>query len=143
MSYEYEYARPSVSVDVVVFREFTSKHHVLLIQRKKEPFANCWALPGGFMNMNETVETAAKRELQEETGLVADRVEQLHAFSKVKRDPRGRVVSIAFYAEVPSNQQPIAADDAKKAKWFPLLELPDLAFDHDEMIQMAIARIDR
>ena len=140
MAYQYEYPRPAVSVDMVVFRKLNATLNVLLIQRKKEPFADCWALPGGFMDRDETLESAARRELQEETGLVADEIKQIHTFSAVNRDPRGRVVSVAFLAEVDSTQKAVAADDAKNAVWFPLEDLPSLAFDHDQMIQAALDR---
>jgi 8-oxo-dGTP diphosphatase len=96
-----------------------------------------WALPGGFMEMDEDAETAAKRELYEETGIVADHVEQCGAFTDVDRDPRDRVVTIAYYTII-EKVEPTAADDARKAEWFPIDSLPPLAFDHDKILQAAL-----
>ena len=111
---------------------------MLLIQRKNEPHKNSWALPGGFLDMGETLEQAAARELKEETGLKLKSLRQLGVFSKVDRDPRTRVISVAFYAELVAGQTAIAADDAQDVGWFDLNKLPKLAFDHDEMIKLAL-----
>ena len=121
---------------VVVTREAEPK--VLLIQRGSEPFKGRWAFPGGFMNMDETTEQCAIRELEEETGLRVSEMKQIGAYSKVDRDPRGRTVTVAYLAIV---DEPIAVtgqDDAAKAEWWPLSSLPDLAFDHDDIMQDAI-----
>ena len=135
----YKYPRPSVTADCVVMtREAEPK--VLLIERGDEPFKGCWAFPGGFMNMDETTEQCAIRELEEETGLRVSEVHQIGAYSKVDRDPRGRTVSVAYLAIV---EKPIAVtgqDDAAKAEWWPLSDLPELAFDHDEIVQDAVKK---
>lgn len=138
MPFEYEYPRPAVSVDIVAIREKEGRRELLLIQRKNEPYMNCWALPGGFLDMGETLEQAAERELKEETGLEINSLRQLGAFSKVDRDPRTRVISVAYFAELTSGQTAIAADDAQDVGWFDLEKLPELGFDHDEMIKLAL-----
>ena len=126
MAFEYEYPRPAVSVDIVAIRENEGRRELLLIQRKNEPYMNCWALPGGFLDMGETLEQAAERELKEETGLEIKSLRQLGAFSKVDRDPRTRVISVAYFAELTSGQTAIAADDAQDVGWFDLEKLPEL-----------------
>jgi 8-oxo-dGTP diphosphatase len=138
--YEYDYPRPAVSVDVVVLRASNGGDEILLIQRGREPFAGLWALPGGFLDMDETLEEAARRELREETGCEVDRVVQVGAFSEVDRDPRGRVISVGFLAELDGGNSGnvIAGDDAVQAEWFPSDRLPKLAFDHDQIIRMAL-----
>lgn len=147
MKYQYEYPRPAVAVDLVVFqmeRKRRMKGHsrkLLLILRKNEPFADQWALPGGFLDEGETLEQAAERELMEETGVTCNCLKQLGAWSKVNRDPRTRVISVSFLAEIAADQNPVAADDAKDARWFAINDLPKLAFDHDEMIECAIESI--
>lgn len=140
MSFTYEYPRPAVATEAIVFREINGEKCLLLIERKFDPYANCWAFPGGFLDMDETLETCAKRELHEETGLNATSVEQLQAFSRVDRDPRHRVISVAFIVTVDDSEVAVAGDDAKNTKWFPVDELPPLAFDHDEMIAIALKR---
>ncbi len=136
-SYTYEYARPALTADCVVFCHGAEALEVLLIERRFEPFKGCWALPGGFMMMDEDAETAAKRELLEETGVRVDKVEQCGAFTDVDRDPRDRVVTIAYRALLDKTEA-VAADDAQKAEWFPVDALPPLAFDHDRIIQSAL-----
>ena len=137
MEYTYKYPRPAVTADcIVITREATPK--VLLIQRGIDPYKGCWAFPGGFMNMDETTEQCAIRELEEETGLRVLDVHQIGAYSKVDRDPRGRTITVAYLAIV---DKPIAVtgqDDAAKAEWFPLSALPELAFDHADIMQDAI-----
>ena len=137
MVYTYKYPRPAVTADcIVVTREVEPK--VLLIQRGDEPFKGAWAFPGGFMNMDETTEQCAIRELEEETGLRVSAIHQIGAYSKVDRDPRGRTVTVAYLAII---DKPIAVtgqDDAANAEWWPLANLPNLAFDHYEIIQDAI-----
>lgn len=137
MAYTYEYPRPSVTADcVVISKEDTPQ--VLLIQRGFEPFKGCWAIPGGFMNMDETTEQCAIRELEEETGLKISDVQQIGAFSKVDRDPRGRTVTVAYLTLVDAPLEVKGLDDAAKAQWFPLTALPSLAFDHADILRDAI-----
>ena len=137
MAYTYEYPRPSVTADcVVITKEDTPQ--VLLIQRGFEPFKGCWALPGGLMNMDETTEQCAIRELEEETGLKISDVRQIGAFSKIDRDPRGRTITVAYLAIVDAPLEVKGLDDAAKAQWFLLSALPPLAFDHADILREAI-----
>ena len=137
MSYTYQYPRPAVTADCAVFtREAETK--VLLIQRGNDPFKGKWAFPGGFMNMDETTEQCAIRELKEETGLGISQVNQIGVYSKVDRDPRGRTLSVAYLAIVDKPYEVKGQDDAAKAEWFLLKDLPELAFDHDEIMTDAI-----
>ena len=137
MSFTYKYPRPAITADcVVITREAEPK--VLLIQRGDEPFRGCWAFPGGFMNMDETTEQCAIRELEEETGLVVSTLQQIGAYSKVDRDPRGRTVTVAYLARIDAPLAVIGQDDADKAEWFPLSALPPLAFDHEDIMRDAI-----
>lgn len=138
MSYTYKYPRPAVTTDCVVFTQ-EEEPKVLLIQRGNEPYKGCWAFPGGFMNMEETAEECAVRELKEETGLTVNQIQQIGAYSKVDRDPRGRTISIAYLAIVDAPTAVSGMDDAAKAAWFPLSSLPDLAFDHQDIMTDAIA----
>ena len=162
MAYTYKYPRPAVTADCIVITKeaepkAASKQEqrdacidtaereqaratpkVLLIQRGFDPYKGCWAFPGGFMNMDETTEQCAIRELEEETGLKVTNIHQIGAYSKVDRDPRGRTITVAYLAIV---DEPIAVtgqDDAAKAEWFPLSALPELAFDHADIMQDAI-----
>ncbi|MDB6076326.1 MAG: hydrolase [Akkermansiaceae bacterium] len=142
MSFTYEYPRPSLTVDCVVFGFDGNGLQVLLIRRGLVPFLGCWALPGGFVLMDEDLETAARRELQEETSLREVFLEQLQTFGAPGRDPRGRVVSVAYFALVRPDQHPAKSDtDASEAAWFPVGKLPELAFDHDEILRAAQARL--
>ena len=137
MAYTYKYPRPAVTGDcIVITKEANAK--VLLIQRGDEPYKGCWAFPGGFMNMDETTEQCAIRELEEETGLKVNEVHQIGAYSKVNRDPRGRTVTVAYLAVIDKPISVVGQDDAAKAEWWPLSALPQLAFDHDEIIKDAI-----
>ena len=135
--FAYDYARPALTVDLaVVTRE--AKPRVLLIQRKKDPFAGTWALPGGFVDENEKLADAARRELLEEAGVAVDDLEQHYTAGDPGRDPRGWTVSVVYLARVQPNElKPIAADDAEAVAWFPLEKLPKLAFDH----AMILARV--
>ena len=138
--YTYEYPRAAVTADAVIFRYEQEVLNVLLIERANEPFKGCWALPGGFMDMDEDAMTCAIRELKEETGLVVESMEQVAAFSDVDRDPRGRTVSITYSAVVTCSEVQ-AADDAAQVRWFPVDALPPLAFDHARILKEAIARL--
>lgn len=137
MGYTYEYPRPAVTADVVAITK-EAEPKVLLIQRGFAPFKGCWAFPGGFMNMDETTEQCAIRELEEETGLALSTMTQIGAYSKVDRDPRGRTITVAYLAVVDKPLDVIAQDDAAKARWFPIKELPPLAFDHADIMADAI-----
>jgi len=137
MSYTYKYPRPAVTADVVAITK-EEEPKVLLIQRGFEPYKGCWALPGGFMEMDETTEECAIRELEEETGLKLDSMVQVGAYSKVDRDPRGRTITIAYLSIVDKPLIVIAQDDAAQAEWFPISTLPPLAFDHEEIMADAI-----
>lgn len=141
MSYTYEYPRPALTADAVVIAGKGSASKILLIQRGRPPFEGMWALPGGFVDMDEDVDDAVKRELKEETGLELDGFEQLKVFGKVGRDPRHRTVTVAYFCRV---DEPLAVrgmDDAAQADWFELSQLPPLAFDHHDIIACAIDRL--
>ena len=138
MAYTYKYPRPAVTADCVVITDEVEPK-VLLIQRGDQPFKGGWAFPGGFMNMDETTEQCAVRELEEETGLRLSKIQQIGAYSKVDRDPRGRTITVAYLAIVDTPIAVTGQDDAAKAEWWPLSSLPILAFDHDEIISDAIA----
>ena len=138
MAYTYKYPRPAVTADCVVITK-ESEPKVLLIQRGADPFKGTWAFPGGFMNMDETTEQCAIRELEEETGLKVATVHQIGAYSKVDRDPRGRTITVAYLAIIDTPQDVIGNDDAAKAEWFTITDLPTLAFDHEEIIKDAFA----
>lgn len=143
MSYIYKYPRPAVTADSVVFTWSAGKIAVLLIARKNPPYRGAWALPGGFMEMDETAEACALRELKEETGLQVPFLRQIGAFSAVDRDPRERTVTVAFYTFVDKQGIPVmAGDDADCVAWFALNDLPVLAFDHHEIIAVAADRFD-
>jgi 8-oxo-dGTP diphosphatase len=143
MPYTYEYPRPALTVDCVIFGyDGRNQLKVLLIQRAKDPFKDQWALPGGFVDMDEDLEKAALRELEEETGVRDVFIEQLYTFGNPGRDPRGRVVSVAYYALVNLEKHPVkAASDARNVEWFEINSLPQLAFDHDDIIIIAIKRL--
>jgi len=138
MEYTYKYPRPAVTADCVVITKETEPK-VLLIQRGIDPYKGCWAFPGGFMNMDETTEECAIREQEEETGLKVAKVHQIGAYSKVDRDPRGRTIIVAYLAIIDAPVEVAGQDDAAKAEWFPLSDLPHLAFDHYDIMQDAIA----
>ena len=136
-TYTYEYPRPAVTTDCVIFGFDSEGLSVLLVERGIEPYKGCWAFPGGFMQMDEDAQTGAKRELKEETGLEADYIEQFGTFTEVNRDPRGRVVTIAYFALVKKTEVK-GADAAAQAKWFPIDAIPPLAFDHDRILRVAL-----
>lgn len=138
MEYSYKYPRPAVTADCVVMtREAVPQ--VLLIERGAEPFKGDWAFPGGFLNMDETTEQCAIRELEEETRLKVFDIHQIGAYSKVDRDPRGRTITVAYLALVDAPIAVTGQDDAAKARWFPIDALPPLAFDHDDIMNDAKA----
>lgn len=143
MSYTYEYPRPALTADAVVIALQGGKPSVLLIQRARPPFEGMWALPGGFVDMDEDVDDAAKRELQEETGLQLDGLEQLRVFGKVGRDPRHRTVTVAYYCVVDSPMPVKGMDDAFCAQWFEVHDLPPLAFDHADIIGVALCKLEQ
>lgn len=138
MSYTYNYPRPAVTVDCLIFRKVSGRWQLLLIQRAKPPFQEKWALPGGFVEIDEPLTTAAERELKEETGLREIELKQFYTFGQPGRDPRGRTISVVYYGFLDnSTQTPDAGSDARNADWYELDDLPELAFDHDKIIYMA------
>lgn len=142
MAFTYEYPRAGVTVDCVVFGYDGGDLKVLLIQRDVEPFEGTWALPGGFVRVEETLEEAARRELEEETGARIAWLEQLYTFGALDRDPRERIISVAYYALVkPSDYHLAAATDARRAEWFVVRNVPQLAFDHAHILDVARQRL--
>lgn len=134
--YHYKYPHPSVTTDCVIFAFDGTKLQVLLVKRGVEPYKDRWAFPGGFLQMEESAEEGALRELQEETGLKAAYIKQFHTFTSPHRDPRERVITIAYYALV-KMQEVKGGDDAAEAQWFPIDKVPALAFDHDQILRVA------
>ena len=137
MPFTYKYPRPALTVDAIVFKK-THVVQVLLIQRANEPFKEMWAFPGGFVDMDETVEEAVVRELEEETALNGISLKQFQTVSAIDRDPRHRTVSVVFVGFANEKAKPIAGDDAKNAQWFDLDNLPKLAFDHQEILEKIV-----
>lgn len=142
LTYQYKYPHPSVTTDNVIFGFDGQTVKVLLIERGGEPYKGYWAFPGGFLEMDESAEEGARRELMEETGLTTGVVRQFHAFSAPDRDPRERVLTIAFYSLVRMSEVK-GMDDARRAGWFPLNEVPRLAFDHEEMLRVALEEVSK
>ncbi|HEY9722745.1 MAG TPA: NUDIX domain-containing protein [Oscillatoriaceae cyanobacterium] len=141
-SYTYNYPRPMVTVDTVVFTVIEQDLRVLLVKRKLEPFQGRWAIPGGFVEMDEALDEAAKRELLEETNVRDLYLEQLYTFGDPGRDPRGRVISVAYFALVSAeHRELIAATDTSEVAWFSVYRLPKLAFDHDRIVAYALQRL--
>lgn len=137
MAYTYKYPRPEVTGDcIVITKEENPK--ILLIQRGDNPYKGCWAFPGGFMEMDETTEQCAIRELKEETGLELSGPRQIGAYSKVDRDPRGRTITVAYLFMVDEPLPVVGLDDAANAEWWPLSDLPELAFDHKDILADAL-----
>lgn len=136
MPYCYKYPRPMVTVDILLLRRVGGELQVLLIRRDKAPFRGSWALPGGYVHQNESLETAARRELQEETGLENIPLRQLRAYGDPGRDPRGHTITIVYggVVEADTSVQPVAGSDADQVQWFPAEQLPELAFDHTRII---------
>lgn len=143
MSHCYDYPRPAVTTDVVLLRLRQGQLQLLLIQRANPPHAGAWALPGGFLEMDEELATCARRELAEETGIRQVHLEQLHTFGQPDRDPRGRVISVVYLALARADQptEPRADSDAAAVRWFPLADLPPLAFDHPRIVKLARERL--
>jgi 8-oxo-dGTP diphosphatase len=141
--FEYDYPRPALTVDIVVFTLQEDQLQVLLVQRGAEPFAGRWALPGGFVEVDESLEDAAHRELAEETGIQDAYLEQLYTYGDPGRDPRERVVTVAYFALVPTGTliRQEGGSDATQAQWFPTSNLPTLAFDHSEITYYALRRL--
>ncbi len=141
--YVYEWPRPMVTADAVVFRFARGKARLLLVRRKHDPYKGDWAIPGGFIELDEELEDAAARELKEETGLVGIRLEQMRTFGACGRDPRGRQITIVFMGIAGSAQSRLkAGDDAAEARWFDIDKLPEnMAFDHAEVAAFAIKRL--
>lgn len=139
-----EYPRPMVTVDVVIFTLRENDLQVLLIRRRNPPFAGMWAIPGGFVDIDESLEAAAARELEEETGVRGVYLEQFHTFGDPGRDPRGRTITVAYLALVRADWvQPRAGDDAAEARWWSVRALPPLAFDHDRILACALEHLRR
>lgn len=145
MSYTYKYPRPAVTVDAVLYNLEGEQLFILLIKRKQDPYGNHWALPGGFMDIDETPETAVERELKEETGLETSGFVQIGAFGALDRDPRHRTISIAFLSLLKGQLPEVkGADDAVEAQWFKVKELPDaLAFDHEHVINSSKIKLEK
>lgn len=142
MAFTYEFERPALTVDVVVFALDADDLQVMLIQRDLAPFEGQWALPGGFVRVNEDIEQAARRELQEETGITDIYLEQLYTFGDKGRDPREHVVTVAYYALVNLEGHDVkASTDARNAAWFLMHDLPKLAFDHGKILDVAHERL--
>ena len=144
MSHTYDHPHPAVTVDIVVFTIDDDELKVLLIRRRDEPFAGMWALPGGFVRIDESLRRAAWRELKEETAVHAGYLEQLYAFGRPDRDPRERVITVAYYALIPSDRLEVqAASDAEAARLFSVKALPELAFDHAAILARARRHLKR
>ena len=142
MTYCYEHPHPAVTTDVVLFTIRDERLQVLLVRRQSEPFQDSWALPGGFVGIDEDIEAGALRELKEETGVTGVFLEQLYTFGAPRRDPRERVITVAYYALAPHDSIHVrAASDAREAAWFTCNNLPALAFDHDQIIATAKQRL--
>lgn len=140
-AYSYRFPRPALTVDALVY-SLASPPSVLLIRRKHEPHAGRWALPGGFLEMDETLEQGVVRELEEETGISGVSLEQMHTFSAIDRDPRGRTVTTVFWGETDAgSHQPQGMDDADDAAWWPFDALPPMACDHGDILAHAVARL--
>lgn len=134
--------QPSVTVDIIIFAVREGNLQVLLVKRNIEPFKDMWALPGGFVRINESLEAAAKRELMEETGVKDVYLEQLYSFGDVERDPRGRVITVAYFALISAEKQILkASTDVSAAQWFPAYNVPKLAFDHKKILDYALLRL--
>jgi 8-oxo-dGTP diphosphatase len=142
MAYNYKYPRPALTTDAVIFSRETDELKILFIQRNNPPFQGYWAFPGGFVNIEETLEHCASRELKEETGLGNIELTQFKTYGAIGRDPRGRTVSVVYYGFAnPSEVKIKADDDAGAAQWFPINYLPMLAFDHKEILDDLLSHL--
>ena len=130
LHFTYKYPRAALTTDAIIYVEIEKSTFVLLIKQGNEPFKNRWALPGGFIEMDETLETACKRELKEETGLIVEKMNQFKTYDAINRDPRYRTISVVFSAKLNVKHKVVGGDDAVNAEWFPVTNLPNLAFDH-------------
>ncbi|MCF6333971.1 MAG: NUDIX hydrolase [Draconibacterium sp.] len=142
--FTYQYPRAALTTDAIVFvreENLSPNTFVLLIQRGREPFKNKWALPGGFIEMDETLEDACIRELKEETGLVVDKMTQFKTYDSINRDPRHRTISVAYFTELKTKAIVKGGDDAARAEWFPVDKMPELAFDHRQILEEFFNRI--
>lgn len=139
MTHTYKYPRPAVTVDALILKKTTAE--VLLVKRAGDPFKDCWALPGGFVEMDELLADACLRELKEETGLVLNQVEQFQVYDGLERDPRERILSVVFYGFAEKDAEVKGGDDAAEAAWFKPDELPELAFDHAAIIRDFLKRL--
>ena len=140
MKYSYDFPRAALTVDGILVAKEGQKVKIALIRRKNSPFKGKWALPGGFINMDETLEDACKRELAEETGIKIEEPVMFGVYDSIDRDPRGRTISAVFYKLLPSTLRLNACDDAELADWFPVDNLPELAFDHLKIIRDFLIR---
>jgi 8-oxo-dGTP diphosphatase len=140
--YTYYYPRPALTVDALVYTYTENSFWVLLVQRGIEPFKGKWAMPGGFVNMGELLETACKRELKEETGLEVEKMMQFKTFDAIERDPRHRTISVVFSARLPVKAEVKGGDDATRAAWFSVGKLPETGFDHQKIIEEFFSRPD-
>ena len=142
MEFTYNYPRPAVTADIIILKTVNQQTSVLLIERKNPPFEGKWALPGGFMEMDETLENTALRELFEETGIKGVELQQFHTFSKVDRDPRHRTITTVFWGNAnEKTPEPQAGDDAANVQWFPVQGLPPLAFDHEVVMRLLLTSL--
>jgi len=141
MSYTYKYPRPCVTVDIAIIKPAENDYEILLIQRANPPFKDMWALPGGFIDMDEDLDESALRELKEETGIEKVELTQFKTYGAPKRDPRHRTITVVYSGFVPQQTRVLAGDDAKNVQWFPLSQLPSLAFDHGEIINDLIRHL--
>jgi len=140
-TYIYDWPRPMVTVDAAVFRQRPQGWEILLIQRGREPFRGKWALPGGFLELDEELHDAAARELKEETGLVGIDLQQLCTIGTIGRDPRGRLLTVVYWGISQTDQRPCAGDDAHQADWFAVRQLPEMAFDHADIVAIATQKL--
>ncbi len=142
MAYSYEHPHPAVTTDIVIFTIQDEQLRLLLVRRAREPFLGSWALPGGFVGIDEDLEACALRELEEETAVSGVYLEQLHTWGHPRRDPRERVISVAYYALIPSERLRVrAASKVDSVGWFGLDALPPLAFDHADFVRLAHKRL--
>lgn len=141
MPYTYDYPRPMVCVDMIILRKDGNKTKLLLIKRGNDPFKNNWALPGGFIEIEEDLIASAYRELKEETHITKVQLQQLKTYGQPGRDPRGRTISVVFGGFLEEGQIAKAGDDAKETEWFPIKEMPELAFDHDVIVKESLEKL--